>query len=293
MELCGYAGNTLHVNLTDNRFSTEPLDPELVRKYIGGWGINHKLYYDLVPPHVGPFSPDNPLVIGTGPFPGTIVPGSSRTYITHRHPLSGTIGSAVGTGVFSGMLKSTGYDHVVITGKAPEPVYLKITEQGAELCDASTLRGKDTYDTVFTLRKEHEPCSVIAIGPAGENLVNISVTHIDSGQGALGQGGMPAVMGSKNLKAILVIQGSKPVTVAHSKRLVKAVDGVLERIATYPRLNGLREGGGWFMLRGGMGGSGVAYGRKGRLRGYRLRETQRKQAQYCLCLLPGCLPGTY
>ena len=180
MELCGYAGSILHVNLTSGEFRKEPLDPELARKYLGGWGINHKLYYDLTPPHVAPLSPDNPLIVGTGPFPGTIIPGSSRTYITHKHPLSGTIGSAVGTGVFSNMLKSAGYDHIVITGKARKPVYLRISEYGTELCDASELWGKDTYDTVFALRSKYEPCSIIAIGPAGENLVSISVTHVDS-----------------------------------------------------------------------------------------------------------------
>ena len=251
MEIHGYAGNILHVNLTNNEFWEEPLTPELARRFLGGWGINHKLYYDVVPPHIEPLSPDNALIVGTGPFPGTMVPGSSRTYITYKHPLSGTIGSAPGSGVFSYMLKSAGYDHVIITGKASKPVYLKISEHGVELCDARWLWGKDTYDTVFALRSKYEPCSIIAIGPAGENLVNISVTHVDSGQGAIGEGGMTAVMGSKNLKAIVAIQGATPIKVAYPRRLQKAVDEVLERIRTYPRLSALREGGGWYMMRGG------------------------------------------
>lgn len=253
MELYGYAGNILHVNLTDNEFREEPLDPELARKFLGGFGINHKLYCDLIPPHIEPLSPDNALIVGTGPFGGTMIPGGTRTYIAYKHPLSGTIGSAPGTGVFSYMLKSAGYDHVVITGKAAKPVYLKISEYRAELCDASGLWGKDAYDTVFALRSKYEPCSIIAIGPAGENLVNISVSHVDSAQGALGEGGMPAVMGSKNLKAIVAVQGARPVKVAHLRRLHKAIDGVLERVRAYPRLSGIREGGGWYMMRGGMG----------------------------------------
>ena len=152
--------------------------------------------------------------------------------------------------------ETAGYDHVVITGKAPRPVYLKITEHSVELCDAGSLWGKDTYDTVFALRSEYEPCSIIAIGPAGENLVNTSVTHTDTGQGAMGQGGMPAVMGSKKLKAIVALQGATPIRVAYPRRLQRATDGVLERIRSYPRLSGLREGGGWYMLRGGMLGGG-------------------------------------
>ena len=254
MELYGYAGNILHVNLTNNEFRKELLDPELAKKFLGGWGINHKLYYDLVPSHIEPLSPDNPLIVGTGPFPGTMVPGASRTYIAHKHPLSGTIGSATGTGVFSNMLKSAGYDHVVISGKAPQPIYLKISEDNVELCDASGLWGKDIYDTVFALRSKYEPCSIIAIGPAGENLVNISVTNVDGGQGGMGQGGMTAVMGSKNLKAIVAVQGATPIKVAHPRRLQKATDEVLERVRTYPRLHEMREGGGWYMMRGGMAG---------------------------------------
>ncbi len=255
MELYGYAGNVLHVDLTRGEFEKEALNPALARRFLGGYGINMKLYYDLVPRHVEPFSPENALILGTGPFPGTMIPSSSRTYITYKHPLGGTIGSAPGTGVFSNMLKSAGYDHVVITGKAPKPVYLKISEYSTELCDASGLWGKDAYDTVFALRSEYEPCSIIAIGPAGENLVNISVTNIDSGQGALGEGGMTAVMGSKNLKAIVAIQGATPIRVADRRRLQKAVDETLEGVRTYPRLSALREGGGWYMMRGGIYGS--------------------------------------
>jgi aldehyde:ferredoxin oxidoreductase len=255
MELYGYAGNILHVNLTNSEFWKEPLAPELARKFLGGWGINHKLYYDLVPAHVEPLSPDNAIIVGTGPFSGTMVPSSARTYIACKHPISGTIGSAPGTGVFSNMLKSAGYDHVVIIGKARKPVYLKISEESVELCDASGLWGKDTFDTVFALRSKYEPCSVIAIGPAGENLVNISVTHIDSGQGAMGEGGMIAVMGSKNLKAIVAVQGARPVKVAYARRLHKAIDRILERVVRYPRLSDLREGGAWYMMRGGFYGS--------------------------------------
>jgi aldehyde:ferredoxin oxidoreductase len=258
MELYGYAGKILYVDLTNNKIREESLDPELVSQFIGGWGINAKLYCDCVPPRIDPLSPENALIFGSGPFVGTMIPGSSRTYITHKHPLSGTIGAATGTGFFSYMLKSSGFDHVVVTGKAPEPVYLKIDGDRIELADAQRLWGMDTYETVFTLRSEFEPCSVIAIGQAGENQVKISVTHTDTGQGAMGQGGMPAVFGSKNLKAIVVRQGATPIRVADADRLHRAVDKVLERVSTYPRLDGLREGGGWYMMRGGMMGRGVS-----------------------------------
>ncbi len=288
MELYGYAGNILYVNLTTNEFRKEPLNPELVTRFLGGWGINHKLYYDLVPPHIEPLSPGNALILGTGAFPGTMIPGASRTYITYKHPLSGTIGSAPGSGVFSYMLKSAGYDHVVIMGKAPKPVYLKISEDSVELCDASGLWGEDTYDTVFALRSKYEPCSIIAIGPAGENLVNISVTHLDSGQGAIGEGGMPAVMGSKNLKAIVATQGATPIKVAHPRRLQKAVDEVLGRIRAYPRLSALREGGGWYMMRGGslLGGELTPQSKEEMEREAEAFEKHKRSRSNIAC--PGC-----
>ena len=251
MELYGYVGKILYVDLTRKEIRQESLDPELADQFVGGWGINAKLYHDCVPPGIDPLSPQNALIIGSGPFVGTIIPASSRTYITHKHPLNGAIGAATGTGTFSLMLKSAGFDHVVITGKAAQPVYLKIDEDRVELVDANRLWGLDTYETVFVLRSEFEPCSVIAIGQAGENQVPISVTFSDTGQGAMGQGGMPAVFGSKNLKAIVVHKGATPIRVAHPDRLDKAVDRVLERVKTYPHLSNLREGGGWYMMRGG------------------------------------------
>ena len=290
MKLCGYAGSILHVNLTDNEISNEPLEQELTTKFLGGFGINHKLYHDLTPPGVEPLSPDNPLIVGTGPFAGTMIPAATRTYISYKHPIGGTIGSAPGTGVFSYMLKSAGYEHVVITGKALKPVYLKISENGVALCDAGWLWGKDVYDTVFALRKKYEPCSVIAIGPAGENLVKISVGHVDSAQGAMGQGGMPAVMGSKNLKAIVAVQGAKPVSVADPRRLHKAIDGVLERVRTYTRLSGMREGGGWYMMRGGLGGLGMATTKEQIAREAAAFEMHKRSRSNiaCVCCPLGC-----
>jgi len=238
----GYAGHILYVDLSHNRIRTEPLDPEVARKFLGGWGVNARLAWDAIPPDADALSPENAVIIGTGPFSGTIVPGSAELSITTKLPLSGGIGTGCGGGHFPLMLKTSGYDHVVITGKAARPVYLKIYNDEIEILSADDLWGQDTFETVDALRLRHEPCSVIPIGPAGENLVGISVTFIDKG-GTVGYGGLPAVMGAKNLKAVVACQGDRPIRPADPKRLVRAVDQMMEKIKGYRLRPRLIEGG--------------------------------------------------
>jgi len=242
MTLPGYAGQILFVDLTSGRIRKEPLDPGQARSFLGGHGMNYRLAYDIIPPQAAPLSAENAIIIGTGPFSGTLVPGSSELTITSKLPLSGGFATNSGGGAFSMMLKSSGFDHVVITGIAPRPVYLKIEEGAAQLCNAADLWGRDSYDTVDELRKRYEPCSVIPIGPAGEHLVKVSVTQIDKG-GTVGFGGLPAVMGSKNLKAIVAVRGSKPLRVANPRRLTKAVDEMMQRVHSYAMRPALLDGG--------------------------------------------------
>jgi aldehyde:ferredoxin oxidoreductase len=200
--------------------------------------VNARLAWDVIPPQAEALSPENAVIIGTGPFAGTIVPGSSELSITTKLPLSGGIGTGCGGGHFPLMMKTSGYDHVVITGKAARPVYLKIYNDEVEILPADDLWGQDTFETVDSLRQRHEPCSIIPIGPSGENLVGISVTFIDKG-GTVGFGGLPAVMGAKNLKAVVACQGDRPIRAADPRRLVKAVDRMMGQIKGYrlrPRL---------------------------------------------------------
>lgn len=242
MGLGGYAGRVLYIDLTSGTVAREPLDPELARTFIGGWGITNKLACDLIPPDADPLSPENRIIIGTGPFSGTIVPGSAELVVTSRFPLNGAYPTSCGGGHFALMLKTSGYDCVVISGRSPTPVYLRIHDDDVQLSDARELWGRDVFETVDELRRRHEPCSVIPIGPAGENLVDISVTSIDKG-GTLGSGGLPAVMGSKNLKAVVAVQGSKGIRVANRVKLQRLVDGMLQRIMEYRLRPTLLEGG--------------------------------------------------
>jgi len=249
MKMYGYGGNILYVDLTDKKIRKEPLDPELVRTFIGGSGFTQRLAYDHIPPDTDPFSPKNAIIVGAGLFSGTIVPGSSELSITFKSPLNGAICTSNGGGSFPLMLKSSGYDAVVIYGRADKPVYLKILNDDVELCDARDLWGLDNYDTTDNLRKKYEPCSIIPISSAGENLVRISLTFIDKG-GTVGFGGLPAVMGSKNLKAMVACLGDRGVEVADPLRLQRVVDKMLERIMGYYHLPTLHEGGTFSMTKG-------------------------------------------
>ncbi|MDD5288349.1 MAG: aldehyde ferredoxin oxidoreductase N-terminal domain-containing protein [Dehalococcoidales bacterium] len=229
----GYAGSILYIDLSAQTTKTEPYDFELAKSLIGGYGVNNKLAYELMRPGVDALSPENLIIIGTGPFTGTLVPGASKLLVTTKFPLNDAFATAAGGGSFALMLKTAGYDHAVISGRSQKPAYLRITQDGAYFHDAKELWGKDSYETIDTLRKLYEPCSVIPIGQAGEHLVKISLTSVDKA-GTLGRGGLPAVMGSKNLKAIVVEQGAKAIAVAHRLDFQKLVNAFHERILKWP-----------------------------------------------------------
>jgi aldehyde:ferredoxin oxidoreductase len=232
MEFGGYAGNILHINLTDGSVRKQPLDTDLIKNYIGGAGINTRLAHDLIPPKTEALSPKNAIIFGTGPFNGTFIPGASQTMSIYKSPLNGSFPQSNGGGNFSHFLKSSGYDHLVITGRSPYPVYLTIEDDAIKLKHASDIWGTDGYDTTDELRRRHSPCSIIPIGPAGERQSAISVTQIDKG-GTIGSGGLAAVMGSKNLKAIVARTGSRSIEVADPARLQRLVQEILEKISTY------------------------------------------------------------
>ncbi|MBW1784993.1 MAG: hypothetical protein JRK53_00015 [Deltaproteobacteria bacterium] len=229
----GFAGKILYVDLSSGQTKSEPLNSELVNKFVGGRGINHKLAYDMLPVEVDAFSPKNLIILGAGPFSGTLIPGCSELVATTKFPINNAMATASGAGKFSLMLKTSGYDHVVISGRAAGPVYLKIHDDDVVLCNAEDLWGRDSFDTVDELRKRHEPCSVIPIGQAGENLVKISVSQIDKG-GTLGSGGLPAVMGSKNLKAIVAVEGTRGIGIADRQGLMKIIKELLARMTKWP-----------------------------------------------------------
>lgn len=232
MEFKGYAGSGLWVNLGTGSITKEPLEPELIRRFVGGPGFTNKLAYDLIGPEVEPLSPENVVIIGSGALSGTAAPGSAKVMATTKLPINNAIGTPFGGG-FSHLLKCAGYDYVLITGRAERPVYLKIMDDDVGLVSASDVWGKDTFETTDLLRAKHGAnSSVIAIGQAGENLVRISFALVDK-FGTLGRGGLGAVFGSKNLKA-LVVNGTKGVGIADVEGFVGVAGSVRQKMLNYP-----------------------------------------------------------
>ncbi|MFC1914516.1 aldehyde ferredoxin oxidoreductase family protein [Chloroflexota bacterium] len=234
MEYCGYVGKILHVDLTTRRIREEVLDTELARSFIGDYGISASLAYDLIKPGIDPLLPENVILFGAGPLAGTSAPGAGRCHFFTKLPLTGTVAGGGGGQGFSSRLKYAGYDELVITGHANSPVYLKILDGDVELIDAADLWGEDIYQTTDRLWEKHgSSCSVLAIGQAGENLANLSLALVNKGS-TIGRGGLGAVMGSKNLKAI-VANGRRGIKVYDRRRFRGVVNQVMADVRAYPK----------------------------------------------------------
>jgi len=206
----GYGGKILRVDLTNRSIQTQPLDHAIARKFLGGRGYGGKILYDENLPGVEPFAPENRLIFFTSPFLGTNIPCSVKACVVTKSPLTQTVLMSLSGGYFGAELRLTGYDGLVITGKAAHPVYLQINNDAAQIKDASFLWGKDTVETQEMLKETvgDKKARMVTIGPAGERLVRFASAINE--RHAFGRGGVGAVMGSKNLKAI-VVRGTRPV----------------------------------------------------------------------------------
>jgi len=237
MEAKGYAGRVIKVNLTTGAIEKEALSMEMIREFIGPEGIMFRWAYDLMPPSMDPFSEESPIMIGTGPMVGTPVPASSRVFAFFKHPAYGILENSHAGGDLGAMLKWAGYDYIVITGKSDRPVYLNIDNENVAIFDAGQLWGKDIFEATDILWDVHDNAAVLAIGPAGERRVNTTVALIDKVT-TIGKGGLPAVMGSKKLKAI-VVKGTKGLKIADPGRLKAMVVPIMERAKADPNLKRL------------------------------------------------------
>jgi aldehyde:ferredoxin oxidoreductase len=208
----GYMGKMLFVDLTNRKVHEEELTDEIAHSYIGGYGIGVRMIYEKMKVGVHPLSPENILGIGTGPFTGCGVISTSRFITMGKSPLTGFWGDANSGGNFPGALKGTGYDFVFFEGKADSPVYLLVTDEKVEFKDARHLWGKDAAVTEEMILAENgsKNLKVACIGPAGEKLSCISAIMNDSGRAAA-RSGLGAVMGSKNVKALVCVGRKKPV----------------------------------------------------------------------------------
>jgi len=248
----GYYGKLLEVDLTNKETTERPIDDAQLSKFIGGASLAAALVYGSVRSDMDPLAPDNPLVFAAGPFTGTTIPMVSRSVVCGVSPLTGIWGEATTGGVFPFRLKATGYDAILITGKADRPTYLSISDGKMEFKDASRLWGKDIYQTQELLKDElrETGLSACCIGAAGENLVRYACVMNDRGRAA-GRCGLGALMGSKNLKA-LAVNGKHRAELADASRITELSEQARDTISTSMLTAAYREYGTEFFMDIGM-----------------------------------------
>jgi aldehyde:ferredoxin oxidoreductase len=215
----GWWGRILRVDLTNNKTWVQEYSPDIAQQFIGGRGLAIKILWDEVK-GVDPLSPENKLIFAAGPFNGLPTPSGGKLVVAAKSPLTNGYGDGnLGT-MATVHLRKAGYDAIVIEGKAKKPVYVYVENDNVSILSAEGLWGLDTFETERKLKEVHgKNVGILSIGPAGENLVKFAVIISQEGR-AGGRPGMGAVMGSKNLKAV-VIKGTKEIPVADKKKLME------------------------------------------------------------------------
>ncbi len=230
----GYGGRILHIDVTSGRSRLEPVSEAVARSLLGGNGFAARLLLDQVAPGIDAYDPANAVVFAVGPITDTTVPGNSRACVASKSPLTGLFFDSTFGGRFPATMKRTGFDAIVITGRSADPVYVKITEAGAEVRPAHALWGQTTRDTVHAVQSaEGGDTDVMAIGPAGERLVRFAAmgTYWKNREGFAGRGGIAAVLGSKRVKAVTVA-GARKTELADPALLKKLLDERREPLMT-------------------------------------------------------------
>ena len=229
----GWQGRFLHVNLTKNKATAESYDAKFAFNYLGGRGFAAKILWDLIKPGTDPLSPDNTLVFATGPLTGFSFPNSGKLIVASKSPLTNGYGDGnIGTRAAIQMRKA-GYDAIVIDGKAKSPVFVHVKDKVAELVDGRDFWELDTFTTEKQLAAMFErTAGILSIGPAGENLVKFATVVSQEGRSG-GRPGMGAVMGSKNLKAI-VVEGSNDLSPAFPKETSELSAAAYREVMTEP-----------------------------------------------------------
>jgi len=231
----GLNNKILEVNLKHEKFTDSPISEKILEDFIGGRGLGVKLLSIKLPANLDPLDPKNLLIFSTGPFGGTIVPTNGRFSLVTKSPLTNGIFYSNSGGSFGVFMKKCGYDGILLKGALKDPAYILI-EGGKEpiIREASKLWGLNTEDTLNQLKGiEGNNIHVLMIGPAGENLVKIASIMNDAYR-AFGRGGVGAVMGSKNLKAIVIKGGSIKFEVHNQELLKKYVKVAQDKIKVVP-----------------------------------------------------------
>ena len=236
----GVTGQCLRVDLTENKFQVEQAPQKLMERFLGGRGLGVKILSNELDPLVDPLSPENKLIFISGPLVGTgAVTGASCNVVT-KSALSGTIACAKMRGHFGAELKFSGFDMIILEGKAESPVILSIMDDKIKIQPALEYWGRTTSKTEDIFKKSlgdkwaGRETYLVSIGPAGERLLPLA-NVINDGFLSVGGSGIGAVMGSKNLKAIAV-KGNHSLTVPDGNRFMQVVAALTNKLNSAPIL---------------------------------------------------------
>jgi len=229
-----WARNILRVNLSAGTCTNEPLNMEWAQKYLGQRGLATKYLVEETDPKVDPLSPENKMIMATGPLTGTCASTAGRYSVITKGALTNAIACSNSGGFFGNEMKNAGYDMIIFEGKSKKPVYLLVENNNAQLVDASDYWGKSCWDTEEGIKAKHQDplIRVASIGVSGEAGVKFACIVNDMHRAA-GRSGVGAVMGSKNLKAV-AIRGSLGVQVEDAKKFFEAVDAGKAVLAENP-----------------------------------------------------------
>ena len=250
----GYVGKILRVNLSEDKFWPEALHPDTLRKWVGGVGLGADILYREVPPGVEWSDPENRIIWTSGPLAGSGHNGAGTINVMTKGPMTNLAGSSQANGFFGAYLKFSGFDGIVFQGRAPHLSYLYVNDGKVEIRDARHLAGMDVWETEDRIRADlgvkEKAVSVFGIGPGGENQVRFAALLGDRGHAAA-HNGIGAVMGSKNLKAVVVGNGRRNFKVCDADNLKRVNDEMLEFV---------KSGFAWMYNWGTGGGFSAIYG---------------------------------
>ncbi len=221
-----------YIDLTTGSIETQAIPMEIRRKYLGGRGLDMYLLYNHTKAGIDPLGPDNVALVSAGLLVGTLASASARTHVGGKSPLTGYVGSANVGGFFGPEMRLSGFDHLVIKGKAEKPVYLWIHDGEIEIRDAGGLWGVDSRDTQALIRQElgDDDIQSLCIGQAGENLVRYACIRTGI-KNAAGRTGIGAIWGSKNLKAIAA-RGMMDINIAHPMEALEYDKEVINQVVS-------------------------------------------------------------
>lgn len=232
----GFWGRILRVNLTSGQWRAEEVDPKLYRRYMGGRSMALHFLLGEMEAGVDPLGPENKLILMTSAVTGAPISGQGRHTAAAKSPLTGGLADSEGGGWWGAELKFAGWDGIILEGRSPEPVYLLIEDDQVRLLPAGPLWGKTTGEADAQLKEIHKGARVLQIGPAGENLCRMAalvgdLRHFNA------RGGLGAVMGSKQVKAVVVRGTHRPLKMADPETLAKIAQRFTRSVKVSPALS--------------------------------------------------------